>query len=60
MLQVEIFKVEFSTGSASLKSSSLGKHGYGSKFRLEAAAAAVPCGDRYTGCHRLHVLNAHT
>jgi len=60
MLQLEIFKVEFSIGSASLKSSSLGKHGYCSKFRLKAAAAAVLGGDRYTGCHGLHVLNADT
>ncbi len=55
MLQVEIFKVELSTGS-----SPLGKHDYSSKkFRLQAAAAALLC-DGYTGCHRLHVLDAQT
>jgi hypothetical protein len=56
MLQVEIFNVELSTGS-----SSLGEHDYSSKkFRLQAAPAALLCGDRYTGCHRLHVLDAQT
>jgi hypothetical protein len=49
MLQVEIL------------SSSLGKHDYSSKkFWLQAAAAALLCGDRYTGCHRLLVLDAQT